>query len=134
VSPDGRWALFTSNWEKTLGIDPGGEPALQARQDAFLIELAQSDPAPPPDPVSIVTTSLPTGHRRRPYSALLVSANAQSPETWRVISGALPPGYTLDPAIGRISGIAYSAGVWTFTVTVTDGHTSASKILSIRVR
>ena len=26
VSPDGRWVLFTSNWEKTLGIDPTGEP------------------------------------------------------------------------------------------------------------
>jgi hypothetical protein len=39
VSPDGRWALFTSNWEKTLGTDPGGSAGSRARQDVFLVEL-----------------------------------------------------------------------------------------------
>ena len=36
VSPNGRWVIFTSNWEKTLGSDPraGGY-----RQDAFLLQL-----------------------------------------------------------------------------------------------
>ena len=36
VSPDGRWATFTSNWEKTLGYDPR-EHAF--REDVFIIEL-----------------------------------------------------------------------------------------------
>jgi len=37
VSPDGRWVIFTSNWEKTLGTDvrDGGT----ARQDVFLLRL-----------------------------------------------------------------------------------------------
>jgi hypothetical protein len=37
VSPDGRWVIFTSNWEKTLGVDErdGGT----ARQDVFLLRL-----------------------------------------------------------------------------------------------
>jgi hypothetical protein len=37
VSPDGRWVIFTSNWEKTLGTDvrDGGV----ARQDVFLLRL-----------------------------------------------------------------------------------------------
>jgi hypothetical protein len=39
VSRDGRWALFTSNWEKTLGIDPKGESGGAYRQEVFLIEL-----------------------------------------------------------------------------------------------
>jgi hypothetical protein len=43
VSPDGRWVLFTSNWEKTLGIDPTGEPGSGARQDVFLVKLTSSD-------------------------------------------------------------------------------------------
>ena len=30
ISPDGRWALFTSNWEKTLGTDPAGESSMRA--------------------------------------------------------------------------------------------------------
>jgi hypothetical protein len=37
VSPDGRFFLFTSNWEKSLGPDPWG----RIRQDVFLVELAR---------------------------------------------------------------------------------------------
>jgi hypothetical protein len=39
VSPDGLWALFTSNWEKTLGTDPRGDVGGAHRQDVFLVEL-----------------------------------------------------------------------------------------------
>jgi hypothetical protein len=53
VSQNGRWALFTSNWERTLGGDPGGGP----REDVFMVELrgagttpAPSTPTPTPAP------------------------------------------------------------------------------------
>ena len=36
VSPDGRWVLFTSNWEKTLGRDAAEGTA---RQDVFVVQL-----------------------------------------------------------------------------------------------
>ena len=39
VSPDGQWALFTSNWEKTLGTDPKVEAGGLHRQDVFLVDL-----------------------------------------------------------------------------------------------
>ncbi|HWX41419.1 MAG TPA: hypothetical protein VN345_09755, partial [Blastocatellia bacterium] len=39
ISQDGRFAIFTSNWEKTLGTDPGGEPGTTFRQDVFLVVL-----------------------------------------------------------------------------------------------
>jgi hypothetical protein len=39
VSRDGRWVLFTSNWEKTLGTDPKGASGERARQDVFLLRL-----------------------------------------------------------------------------------------------
>jgi hypothetical protein len=41
VSPDGKWCLFTSNWEKTLGADAGAAAweGNSFRQDAFLVEL-----------------------------------------------------------------------------------------------
>ncbi|MGH9408140.1 MAG: hypothetical protein ACRD1V_01650 [Vicinamibacterales bacterium] len=42
VSDDGRWVLFTSNWEKTLGTDPKGDPGTGARQDVFLVNLTTS--------------------------------------------------------------------------------------------
>jgi len=36
ISPDGKWVLFTSNWEKTLGTDSSEGTA---RQDVFLLQL-----------------------------------------------------------------------------------------------
>jgi hypothetical protein len=39
VSDNGRWVLFTSNWEKTLGADASPEPGGGFRQDVFLLKL-----------------------------------------------------------------------------------------------
>jgi hypothetical protein len=39
VSPDGRFYVFTSDWEQTLGMEPGGS----LRTDAFIVELASGD-------------------------------------------------------------------------------------------
>lgn len=39
ISDDGKWVLFTSNWEKTLGTDPKGDAGAGARQDVFLLAL-----------------------------------------------------------------------------------------------
>jgi len=36
ISPDGKWVIFTSNWEKTLGTDSS---EATARQDVFLVQL-----------------------------------------------------------------------------------------------
>jgi hypothetical protein len=39
VSPNGRWALFTSNWEKTLGTATNSEPDGIYRTDVFVVRL-----------------------------------------------------------------------------------------------
>jgi hypothetical protein len=45
VSPDGRWVMFTSNWEKTLGRDAAEGTY---RQDVFIVQLlAPGGPAAP---------------------------------------------------------------------------------------
>jgi hypothetical protein len=41
ISPDGRWAVFTSNWEKTLGPATGAEPGGSFRSDVFLVALTR---------------------------------------------------------------------------------------------
>ena len=40
VAPNGRWALFTSNWEKTLGTAVGAEPSGLYRTDVFIVALS----------------------------------------------------------------------------------------------
>jgi hypothetical protein len=51
VSQDGRWVLFTSNWEKTLGTDSAAEAGTAARQDVFLLALQQDGAAATSSPV-----------------------------------------------------------------------------------
>lgn len=68
VSQDGKWVLFTSNWEKTLGTDPAGEPGTSARQDVFLLALAPAvaaspAPATPPAPSAPAAPVAPRGLR-----------------------------------------------------------------------
>lgn len=134
VSPDGRWVLFTSNWEKSLGTDPGGDAGTRARQDVFLLQLrgSSSTPAPAPDegPTVITTTTLPDARLRRAYSVLLAARGVPDGATWHIASGALPTGMRLHPRTGAIGGAAREAGTFTFTVAVG----SATRTLTLRVR
>jgi hypothetical protein len=141
VSPDGRWALFTSNWGKTLGTDPGGETGGTSRQDLFLVELhgtsASPPPPPPPAPMTVTTTSLPAAVSSQPYSTMLQATGGIAPYQWAVDAGALPPGLTLDGTTGTISGTAAKRGTWSFTIKATDSAaqpSSATQVLSIQVR
>lgn len=133
VSPDGRWVLFTSNWEKTLGTDSKGAAGEQARQDVFLLQLKLIDDEDEPEPepaLEIVTAALPAGTAKRAYST---SLEASRPSTWRISAGALPPGLFLTAA-GQITGTPRSTGAWYSEVTATDPTGSASRIFLLTIR
>jgi hypothetical protein len=49
-----------------------------------------------------------------------VATGGTGPYTWSVVSGSLPPGLSLDPATGTISGLATASGSFTFTLKVED--------------
>jgi Putative Ig domain/IPT/TIG domain len=78
-----------------------------------------------PAPLVITTTSLPGATGGQPYSATLAATGGITPYTWSASSGSLPPGLTLNPSTGVISGTPDVAGTYTFTVTVTDAETPA---------
>jgi hypothetical protein len=137
ISGDGRWVLFTSNWEKTLGTDPAGEPGGAARQDVFLLELRPGGESelPPPQTgtIQIATSTLPPGQRRVAYNSGLTAVDAQGTVTWRITAGSLPGGLRLDAASGSIDGTPRAAGTHAFTVSATDAAGTATKDLSITV-
>jgi hypothetical protein len=145
VSPDGRWVLFTSNWEKTLGIDPTGESGSGARQDVFLVKLASSDasvtpPPPPPPPVivpvTIDTGSLPSGRATAAYAAAVHATGGKGTYIWSITGGALPAGLNLDQMSGAIAGTPGAAGTFPVTVSAadaTDGTNTATAAYTIVV-
>jgi hypothetical protein len=135
VSPDGRWVLFTSNWEKTLGTDPGGPAGGAARQDVFL--LAARRPLPwtgartPPR-----RTARRSRRRRCPTGgcgALFDAARGVGRPRRRHVAdrgrrAAARPGAA--PADRRLGGAPREAGVFTFTVAV--GTATRTFVLVIR--
>ncbi len=56
-----------------------------------------------------------------------------TPRLYEVAGGALPPGLSLDPTTGRITGTPTAAGVYTLTIRATNSANSASQTLQITV-
>jgi hypothetical protein len=70
-------------------------------------------------PLAFTTTSLPDGVAGKPYSQT-PAITGVPPYTWAVFSGTLPPGLSLSPKTGLISGTPTQAGASTFTLLVLD--------------
>jgi hypothetical protein len=129
VSHDGRWVMFTSNWEKTLGTDPAGDVGTGFRQDVFILKLDAASATPPPPavvPVAIGTTSLPSGRVTVAYSATLQATGGAGTYVWSVTDGALPAGLTLSPSTGVITGTPGAAGTNAVTIGVADAANAAN--------
>jgi hypothetical protein len=115
VSQDGRWALFTSNWERTLGADPGGGP----REDVFMVELrggATASVSPPPTPAPSPTPSPAPTPAPAPAPApaptnppVAGSAGAQ-PAQWSMLVNASASGNSVTKT-GGCGGCADSGAV-----------------------
>ncbi len=80
-----------------------------------------------PPPLSITTTTLPSGSVGVTYGINLAATGGTTPYRWSVTTGSLPAGLTLAPA-GVLSGTPTAGGTTTFTVTVQDaGNLSATQ-------
>ena len=91
-------------------------------------------PLAPVAPLSIVTSSLPSGSVNVAYSQTLVAAGGKAPRTWSVSAGSLPAGLSLAGSTGVIFGTPTAGGTFNFTVRVADANsTVATKDLSIAI-
>jgi len=83
----------------------------------------------------IATTELPDGEEGMAYEARLEACRGAGPYTWAITNGDLPDGLGLDTGTGTISGTPTRAGVFDFTVTVTDtAQNTATAELSITIK
>ena len=88
-----------------------------------------------PPPLTVATSSLPSGPLGASYSQPLAAAGGTAPYSWSIVPGAgsLPAGLSLS-SVGLISGTPSIAGTFNFTVQLNDaGSHSAQKALSITI-
>jgi uncharacterized protein (TIGR03437 family) len=83
-------------------------------------------------PTITSASSLPSAVAGTGYSMTL-AGSGPTPITWKVSSGSLPAGLTLDPATATISGTPTVAGVFTFTIQASNGAGNNSKQFSLTV-
>jgi hypothetical protein len=109
ISHDGRWVLFTSNWEKTLGTDPAGESGTGARQDVFLVALAAADGSTSTATTTGTITPTPApAQTSRPVMWIDVpGANATLAQPFTLAGWAIDAGATTDAGVDIIDVWAY---------------------------
>ncbi len=66
--------------------------------------------------------ALPFGVEGRAYSQAFTQTGGESPVTFSVSAGQLPPGLTLNPSTGVLSGTATKAGSYSFTIRATGAN------------
>ncbi len=98
----------------------------------------------PVAPLTITTTSLPSGTVDASYSTTISASGGSGSYSWSLASGILPPGLSLIQGVciavvgpcqapAEISGTPATAGNYTFTILVSDGTSKVSKEFTITV-
>jgi uncharacterized repeat protein (TIGR01451 family) len=102
--------------------DAFGGTATKSATVVIASGLTLSNPAPPSAQAGIA------------YTDTLTATGGTSPFTWSISGGSLPSGITLNSSTGVLSGTPTSAGLYSFTVKVTDSFgQSATQSLSMTV-
>ncbi|HKS23668.1 MAG TPA: putative Ig domain-containing protein [Thermoanaerobaculia bacterium] len=72
--------------------------------------------------VIVSPPALPFARTGVPYAQMMTASGGTTPYTFSVLSGTLPPGLTLNPATGLISGTPTSSGTFPLTIAATDAN------------
>ncbi|HEY6291340.1 MAG TPA: putative Ig domain-containing protein [Terriglobia bacterium] len=84
--------------------------------------------------ITIITDNLHLGYLQQPYNAILTASGGTPPYTWKITSGSLPSGLSLNSGTGQISGTATRSGTFVLTLTATDkNNRSALRSLTLTI-
>ena len=116
----------TASGSYSLGVtvvDSEGSP--QSASTTVTLAVVAGQAASAPTPLSISTSSLPSGTIGSAYSTSLVASGGTAPYTWSFVSGNIPAGLSLNTSTGLISGTPTTTGTATFTAAVADSESPA---------
>ncbi len=83
--------------------------------------------------IQTLPEEIPPGYCGLPFSKTLAAGNATGSVAWSVVSGALPPGLSLNASSGEISGMPGTVGSFVFRVRVQDSITMVERDFVIDV-
>ena len=145
------WSLTSGSLPPGLNLDAStgaitGTPSMVAQQSFTVEAIDSSSTAESASanlsitsvaPLSISTTSLPSGLSTSSYAASLTATGGTAPYNWSILSGSLPPGLVLNTSTGAITGTPTNApSLYSFMVQVSDASSpslTASATLSILI-
>ncbi|WP_081609260.1 putative Ig domain-containing protein [Pseudomonas sp. CBZ-4] len=99
--------------------------------DSFTYTATNSSGTSSPAPVAITVSAptlgitpagLGTATANVAFTTTVSASGGTAPYSYSISSGAAPPGVTLNPSTGTLSGTPKAAGPYSFTVTVTDAN------------
>ena len=82
---------------------------------------APPEPATPAPPTFTAASPAPSATVGTPYGPYRFAATGSLPSTFGVASGSLPPGLSLDPTTGVLSGTPTATGSFTFALRASSG-------------
>ena len=92
------------------------DSASRSAQKAFSITVEAITPPSIQAPASLAAV------RDELFSYGFGVSGGRAPFVWSITSGGLPPGLSLNPAAGEVSGFPAANGSWNFKLRVTDGN------------
>ena len=143
------WSIASGSLPAGLTLNAGtgaiaGNPTSAGTYDVGLAATDTSDPtnvATAPLTIAIAGAVKVVSPRTLPaqakgvfYSYALQAVNVQGTAVWNLQGGALPPGITLNPATGVLSGTCLTTGAYYFNARVKDTTTDDTLTLALDIR